>query len=178
MSRPRKQTLREKVKLFAVVTLMVLLAPLLAAWLGIQHVRQRPIVERLRRDKIDDLRILSGDLVITRAGALERVPLADLTRGEWTLVDYGGAFADAGECGVLLDFERANGPPIALSLAYYLPSHPEQLIRPLQERGLLSELPGETRLNGKFQIAIVTVLVAAWILIAMVIAAIWLGSRR
>jgi hypothetical protein len=168
----------EPVKTAVIVVLCFLFAPLIAAGLGVENLRQRPLVRRFAKDRVDDLRVVADDLVITRGGAIESVPLADITGGAWTIVDYGGAFADANECGLLFDFQRARGEPLHLALKYHDPHHTTELIRPLIARGLL---PGEARhdnITGSFKIAVVTMLVAAWILAALIVVVIWIGWLR
>ncbi len=168
----------EQLKGAAIFALMFLCAPFMAAGLVFKHFQQKPIVERLRRDRVDDLRVEGGDLVIKRAGQIERMPLAELSSGAWTIVDYGGAFADANECGLLFDFEREGGEPRRLALEYYEHRHHEQLIRPLQARGLLPDQALQEGLTGSFYVAMVTMLMAGGVLVGLVIAAIWSGWLR
>ncbi len=134
---------------------MLLVAPLgLVAW-GIRAMRARPIARSIREHAVSDVRVEGEHLVLVRRTGTKRERLEDFEQGIWILMDWGGSFAAANECGVLVDLPRRQGASLCFALERYEePRHRPDLMDPLVQRGLLApdalfvERPGKGSLMG------------------------------
>jgi hypothetical protein len=124
---------------------ILLLSPLLLVALLVRGPLQaRYWNRRLQRHAVDNACVDATQLVITLGDTSERTDLAELTGGDYTLVDYSGEFAAANECGALFELRRrSGGSAIRFALRDYLDRDHQEVVLPLRERGLLPERPKE-----------------------------------
>lgn len=149
----------------------LLAAPLgLVVWI-VGTLRARPQAKLIRAHLVTVARVDVDAIEITRDGVTESVPLAALGKGSWTIVDWGGNFAAANECGLLIELVREDGRLLRLGLEYYEEAqHRVELIDPLIERKLLRRQPQFVDMPGKLGLLGILVATTLW---SLVVAALW-----